>query len=184
MKEIFDIIRNSLTFVNIYYKNFTFQVDDSIDIKINKLIMLMIYTTGIFILIRSEYIAFPIALIIILLIFKMNYIKERFETVGKCRKPTINKPFMNVLFEADENEACDVSEKEILDKYNHNLNRNIKDLFNKKTGQLYYRTNNVTSIPNKYKDFLNFIGRTNDQLDNNCKYDGVNCLKYNDLRIR
>jgi ABC-type transport system involved in cytochrome c biogenesis ATPase subunit len=60
----------------------------------------------------------------------------------------------------------------------------MKDLFDKKTGQLYYKTNNVTSIPNKYKDFLNFIGSTNDLKDNNCKYDGVNCLKYNDLRIR
>jgi hypothetical protein len=89
---------------------------------------------------------------------------------------------MNPLFEVDNLEACDATEKEILAKYYHNLPRNMNDVFDKNTGQLYYKLNNVTSIPNKYGDFLKFIGSTKDQPDNNCKYDGVNCLKYDDLR--
>ena len=72
--------------------------------------------------------------------------------------------------------------KEILAKYYDNLPRNMKDIFDRKTGQLYYKLNNVTSIPNNYGDFLKFTGMTYDQPDNNCKYDGVNCLKYDDLR--
>lgn len=184
MKEIFDIIVNSLTFINTYYNNFIFNSIDDIDVKIDKSIMFLMYIFIIFIILRSAYSIIPVGIIVILLITKVNYKRDIFTTKEKCRRPTKDNPFMNILFEAEENEACDVDEKEILDKYNHNLNRNMKDLFDKRTGQLYYKTNNITSIPNKYKDFLNFIGSTNDQKDNNCKYDGVNCLKYNDLRIR
>ena len=180
MKEIFDIIK----FINIYYNNFIFNHIDDIDIKLNKVIMFLLYTLLLFLIIRSNYSIIPVGLIIMVLLIKINYNKDVFIKKNKCRKPTKDNPFMNVLFEAESNEACDVDEKEILDKYNDNLNRNINDLFDKNNGQLYYKMNNVTSIPNKYKDFLNFIGSTNDQKDNNCKYDGVNCLKYNDLRIR
>jgi hypothetical protein len=72
-----------------------------------------------------------------------------------------------------------IEAKEILSKYYDNLPRNMDDVFDRKTGQLYYKLNNVTTIPNKYDDFIKFIGSTKDQPDNNCKYDGVNCLKYN-----
>jgi hypothetical protein len=181
MKEIFDII----TFINTYYNNFIFTSNDDIDLKIDKSIMFLIYIFIIFIILRSAYNVIPVVLIVILLIIKINYKRDIFITKEKCRRPTKDNPFMNILFEAEKEEACaDVDEKEILEKYNDNLNKNMQDLFDKKTGQLYYKTNNVTSIPNKYKDFLNFIGKTNDLKDNNCKYDGVNCLKYNDLRIR
>jgi len=184
MKEIFDIIKESLIFFNTYYNNFIFTDNDDIQIKINKSLMFLIYTSFIFLLFRSNYTIIIFGLIILLYIIKITYKREYFTIKEKCRRPTINNPFMNVLFEAESNEACNVEEEEILDKYNDNLNKNMKDLFNKKTGQLYYKVNNVTSIPNKYKEFLNFIGETRDHSDNNCKYDGINCLLYNDLRVR
>ena len=43
MKEIFDIIVNSLTFINTYYNNFIFNNIDEIDVKIDKSIMFLIY---------------------------------------------------------------------------------------------------------------------------------------------
>jgi hypothetical protein len=171
-----------INFVNTYYNNFIYDSIDTMDEKINKSIMFLIYLLIIFIVLGSNLRTMPIALIILLIFVKYTYIKEEFDPEKKCRLPTIDNPFMNPLFEVDNLEACDASEKEILAKYNHNLPRNMNDVFNKNSGQLYYKLNNVTTIPNKYDDFINFIGSTKDQPDNNCKYDGVNCLKYNDLR--
>ena len=180
MNEIFNII----DYFNQYYNNFIYTATDTMDEKINKSIMFLIYGFIIFMIIGSELRAMPIALIMLLLFVKQTYIKEEFDPEKKCRKPTVDNPFMNPLFEVDNLEACDASEKEILKKYYNNLPRNMKDVFDRKTGQLYYKLNNVTSIPNKYGDFLKFTGMTYDQPDNNCKYDGVNCVKYDDLRYR
>ena len=181
MKEIFDIIN----FIKKYYNTFIFISDDPLEEKINKIIMFLIYVSIIFYFVSSN-ISLPISLLLILIVIKFNYTKEDFieDTEKKCRKPTINNPFMNPNLFYDGEEACDVGEDEILKKYNHNLKRNIKDVFDKNTGQIYFRTNNVTTIPNKYKEFLDFVGMTYDEKDNNCKYNGVNCMKYNDLRIR
>ena len=171
-----------INFVNTYYDNFIYTSTDTMDEKINKAIMFLIYLLIIFIVLGSNLRTMPIALIILLIFVKHTYIKEQFDPEKKCRVPTIDNPFMNPLYEVDNLEACNATEKEILAKYYHNLPRNMNDVFDKNTGQLYYKLNNVTSIPNNYKDFIKFIGSTKDQPDNNCKYDGVNCLKYNDLR--
>ena len=171
-----------INFVNKYYNNFIYESIDTMDEKINKSIMFLIYLLIIFIVLGSNLRTMPIALIILLIFIKHVYIKEEFDPEKKCRVPTIDNPFMNPLYEVDNLEACDATDKEILAKYYHNLPRNMNDVFDKNTGQLYYKLNNVTSIPNIYGDFIKFIGSTKDQPDNNCKYDGVNCLKYNDLR--
>jgi len=178
MREIYDIIN----FFGKYYNKFIMERSDSVDEKINKLIMFFTYLLLILMIIGSEYRNVSLGIIILLIIVKKLYIKEEFIQENKCRKPTIDNPFMNPLYENDNLEACKVNDKEIMDKYYNNLNRNINDVFEKKTGQLYYKTNNVTTIPNKYGDFLNFIKLSYDEPDNNCKYNGVNCLKYNDLR--
>jgi ABC-type bacteriocin/lantibiotic exporter with double-glycine peptidase domain len=179
MNQIFDIIN----FIKEYYYNFIFKIDDNIEEKFNKSTMFLIYLLIIFYVLKSQLTTIPISLIILIFIVRSLYNKEAFKQENKCRKPDINNPFMNPLYEVDGLEACEVSEKEVLDKYNHQLNRNIKDVFNKNTGQIYFKTNNITSIPNRYDKFLNFIGMTYDEEDNNCKYDGVNCQVYNDLKI-
>ena len=175
MKEIFDIIN----FFNIYYQNFIFSINDDIDIKLNKSIMFLIYTSILLIILRSEYISIPLALIVVIIIIKSLYIREQFSDNTKCRKSTVDNPFMNELFEVDGLEPCQVDDKEIMNNYYNNLNRNINDVFEKRTGQLYYRPK---SIPHKYENFLKFIGSTRDEPDNNCKYNGTNCLDYGDLR--
>jgi len=181
MKELFDIIN----FFKRYYLSFIFKGTDTVDEKINKTIMFMIYLSIMFYYISSKISTLPISILLLLILIKLNYKREDFNNDTKCRKPTIDNPFMNPVLWYDGLEACkDVDDKEIMNKYNHNLKRNIRDVFEKNNGQPYYKTNNVTTVPNKYKEFLDFVGMTYDEKDNNCKYDGVNCMKYNDLRIR
>ena len=181
MKEFFDIIE----FFNKYYNNFIFNISDDIDNKFNKIIMFCTYLILILWIVgRTEYYIFPFSIIIFIIFSRNFYNKEKFVVQDNCRKPTINNPFMNVLYENDNKEACDANQEEILEKHYDGVYRNPNDLFDTKIGQLYFRTNNVTTLPNKYKEFLNYIGSTYDQPKNNCKYDGVNCLEYNDIRIR
>jgi len=177
MKEIFDIIN----FFNIYYQDFIFTISDDIDVKFDKSIMFLIYIFILFLILRSEYVTMPIALITIILIIKNLYIKEQFSDDIKCRKSTVDNPYMNELFEFNGLDSCRVDDKEIMNNYYNNLNRNIKDVFEKRTGQLYYKSNPPS---NKYGEFLEFIGSTRDEPDNNCKYNGTNCMDYGDLRYR
>jgi len=180
MKELFDIIN----FFAKYYDKFIFTLDDAVEEKLNKSIMFCLYATILFMVLGLKTVVIPFTFIIVILLYKSLYIKEDFIVEKKCRKSTIDNPFMNPLYEADGLEACETDEKEIKKNYENNLFRGIKDVFDKRHGQLYYKTNNVTTIPNKYKEFLDFIKMTYDEPDNNCKYNGVNCLEYNDLRIR
>ena len=181
MRELFDFI----DFINIYYNNFIFTVSDDIEVKFSKTNMFCLYLIFIFWVIdRTNYIIFPSTIIILIYFIRTFYSKEKFVIEDTCRKPTIDNPFMNVLYENDNKEACDAEYSEVLKKHYDGLYRNPNDLFDTRVGQLSFRTNNVTTLPNKYKDFLNYVGSTYGQPDNNCKYDGVNCLEYQDIRIR
>jgi hypothetical protein len=181
MKEIFDFIN----FLNIYYNNFVFSISDDIREKFNKTIMFCLYLIIILWVIgRTQYYIFPFAIIIVILFVRNFYSKELFIKEDKCRPPTVDNPFMNVLYDHDGKEACDADEEEVLEKHYDGVFRNPNDLFDKRIGQLYFRTNNVTTLPNKYKEFLNYVGSTYDQPGNNCKYTGTNCLEYQDIRIR
>jgi len=180
MKELFNIIN----FFYKYYNKFIFNLDDSVEEKLNRSLMFLVYASILFMILGLSSVSITITLAVIILIFKSIYKKENFEIEKKCRKSTIDNPYMNPLYDVDNLEACPINDEEIKKNYNNHLFRNIKDIFDKRHGQLYYLTNNVTTFPNKYKEFLNFIGMTYDASDNNCKYDGVNCLQYNDLRNR
>jgi hypothetical protein len=181
MRELFDFI----DFINIYYNNFIFTVSDDIEVKFSKTNMFCLYLIFIFWVIdRTDYIIFLSTIIILIYFIRTFYSKEKFVIEDNCRKPTVDNPFMNVLYENDNKEACDAEYSEVLEKHYDGLYRNPNDLFDTRVGQLSFRTNNVTTLPNKYKDFLNYVGSTYGQPDNNCKYDGVNCLEYQDIRIR
>jgi hypothetical protein len=118
-----------INFVNKYYNNFIYESIDTMDEKINKSIMFLIYLLIIFIVLGSNLRTMPVALIILLIFIKHVYIKEEFDPEKKCRLPTIDNPFMNPLYEVDNLEACDATDKEILTKYYHNLPRNMNDVF-------------------------------------------------------
>jgi len=72
MNEIFDII----DFAKKYYNNFIFNNDDSIDVKLNKTIMFLIYTLIIFIIIGSKFGIVPLSLIGTIIFIKTFYKKE------------------------------------------------------------------------------------------------------------
>ena len=90
---------------------------------------------------------------------------------------------MNVLISDYDKErlpACDPEEKkdEMLDFYNENLYRNVEDLFERKNSERQFYTLPTTTIPNDQTAFAKWLYGT----PKTCKYDGINCLKYEDIR--
>ncbi len=107
--------------------------------------------------------------------------------------PTLNNPMMNVLLneyadDPNRNPAYPVNDlskegyyvkKDMENKLNFNLFRDVSDIYNKEHGQGRFYTMPSTTIPNdfqKYKDYMMDGGRKS------CKEDRFNCMKYNDLR--
>ncbi len=98
----------------------------------------------------------------------------------RCRLPTNNNPYMNVLVnDAEVNlPACDYDKNLVDDKYKFNLYQNSNDIFDKKNLERQFYTMPVTTIPNDTIEFGNWLYNTN----GNCKYDGTRCLQYEDER--
>jgi hypothetical protein len=184
MENYIEKFNDIINFLKKYYLHFIFKLSDPIDEKLDKIIMFIIYLTILLYFISSSFITLSLIILVFLIFIKLTYNKKEFFNSKNCRKPTINNPFMNPLLVQDGLEACDVNEDEKLSKYYHNLKRNVKDVFEKNTGQIHYQTNNITTVPNKYKDFLNFIGMTYNENNNNCKYDGLNCRIVQDFKYR
>lgn len=98
----------------------------------------------------------------------------------KCRKPTNNNPYMNILRnEEDINmPACEFNKKDVDKKYKFNLYQNSNDLFDVKHLERQFYTMPVTTIPNDIVTFGKWLYGT----EGNCKYDGTRCLVYEDER--
>ena len=106
---------------------------------------------------------------------------------NKCIMPTINNPFMNVLM-SDYNDnmerpvACDPKDskvkKQIEQKFHDNLQENDEIIFDQNSSINNYYTMPVTSIPNKQKEFAEWLYDTTD----NCKTKSEFCLKNSDIR--
>ena len=116
-------------------------------------------------------------------------------TDGKCTKPTIDNPFMNVTmkdymnFDKDGSvvnrpPACDPNDPEIkklLDEsFNNNLYRDVGDVFGKMNSQRNYFTMPSTTIPNKQDEFARWLYLS----PKTCKEDQDNCLRYEDIRSK
>ena len=99
---------------------------------------------------------------------------------NRCRLPTNNNPYMNVLnMDSDVKlPACRYDKKLVNDKYKFNLYQNSNDLFDKKNLERQFYTMPVTTIPNDTIEFGKWLYNTN----GNCKYDGKRCLQYEDER--
>jgi len=127
----------------------------------------------------------PIILIFVSLFAGVN-VKEvkkenkLFDPIKRCRLPTNNNPYMNILAnDAEVNlPACEYDKKLVDDKYKFNLYQNSNDIFDKKNLERQFYTMPVTTIPNDTIEFGNWLYNTN----GNCKYDGTRCLQYEDER--
>jgi len=106
-----------------------------------------------------------------------------------CQRPTRNNPFMNVLInEITENPnrppACYYADEDIREEtekyFNHNLYKNVEDIWDKRNGQRQYYTMPWTTIPNDRDTFMKWCWKTT----NVCKDGDLDyCLRYEDMRL-
>ena len=107
----------------------------------------------------------------------------------ECIAPKKNNPFMNVLIsdyiqDPERAPACDIRKESIKedaeDHFEHNLYRDVSDVWNRTSSQRQFYTMTNTTIPNKQKDFAEWLYKT----DRTCKEDPKMCsrLLAEDLR--
>ena len=154
--------------------------DMSREAKMNAITRFSIYASIVMYLYNRNVNSFFFALVTMSVIFLLNHSSktkgdietfdeqvERADGGGKCIKPTRENPFMNVLLTDYENnprrkEACKTyNNKEVNDamndEFNHNLYRDVSNIFNRNNSQRQFYTNPATSIPNKQGDFVNWL---------------------------
>ena len=150
---------------------------------LNSLTRFSFITFILFLIIKSKlfWYIIPLSIIFVSLIFgignnnvkKLNKINK-----NKCRLPTNNNPYMNVLqYDLFNLPACEYSE-EVDKKYKFNLYQNSNDLFDVKHLERQFYTMPITTVPNDVVSFGKWLYGTKE----NCKYNGTNCLVYEDER--
>ena len=101
-----------------------------------------------------------------------------------CQKPTYDNPFMNGL--AGDNPArapacTDNKSKEKAKEYlDHDLHKDVNDLWDKRNSQRQFYTNPNTQTPDNREEFMKFCWAT----PYVCRDGDQNhCLEYEDLRV-
>ena len=166
--------------------------------QLNALTRFSVYLFFIFILFADdiEWSLIPV-LILVVGVFLSRVDKfESFYNIGKkkvkeinnkCTKPNKNNPFMNITLadyidNPDKPEACDVTrddiQNEITDNFRNNLYKNTDDIFGVKSSERQFYTTPVTTIPNKQREFAEWLYGNND----NCKTNSDKCLKYSNVK--
>nr|QBK88385.1 MAG: uncharacterized protein LCMiAC01_00490 [Mimivirus LCMiAC01] len=105
-----------------------------------------------------------------------------------CRLPTKDNPFMNpdlTEFNAgDIPVACNANDEDINEQtkvfYNHDLFRDIDELWEKKNSQRQFYTVPNTTVPNNQVEFAKFLYSTGPT----CFESQGACLRYEDLRFK
>lgn len=98
-----------------------------------------------------------------------------------CIRPTTNNPFGNVLLtditdNPGRSAACPYNdiEKEVKEKFNERLYRNVNDVYEKANSQRQFYTMPVTSIPNDVETYREFVFG----IKKNCKTNPKDCTGY------
>jgi hypothetical protein len=105
-----------------------------------------------------------------------------------CRKPSKDNPFMNPditeFNDGDPPGACNLDDEDIKDdmrvNFNHDLFRDVDELWEKKNSQRQFYTMPNTSVPNNQTEFANWLYK----IPQICKSDNSGCLRYEDLRFK
>lgn len=99
----------------------------------------------------------------------------------ECQDPTSNNPFSNVLMSdytenPDRAPACssELKSKEIKDKFNDGLFRDINDIYERENSQRQFYTTANTMIPNDQVNFAKWLYKK----DNTCKSDPSTCTGF------
>jgi hypothetical protein len=100
----------------------------------------------------------------------------------ECTSPKKDNPFMNVLMsdytqEPERAPACDITKNSIKedaeDHFEYNLYRDVSDVWNRTASQRQFYTMPNTTIPNKQKEFAEWLYKTN----STCKENPKNCAR-------
>jgi hypothetical protein len=111
---------------------------------------------------------------------KLNYEADKKYKKSKCRKPTADNPYMNIVF-SDYLDAANVPEPCNSDQtkddaqylYNSTVYRNIEDVYERQNSQRLFYTLPITTIPNKQGEFADWLYKTGPQCKENtskCTY--------------
>lgn len=117
-------------------------------------------------------------------LYKLNEIND-FEK-STCRRPTINNPLMNTppiaMGTEDPPAACNVDDEDIKESikvnFNHQLFRDVDELWERENSQRQFYTLPNVSVPNQQKEFAMWLYNTGDF---NCKGDNEQCLRWDPL---
>lgn len=109
----------------------------------------------------------------------LNEHNKRILEKKNCTEPTNNNPFMNfniITDKKDRTEACSSWDnkkvrKNITEKFNHNLYRDVSDLYGKNNSQRQYYTMPSTTLPNNQTEFAKWCYNTGPT----CKEDTIKC---------
>lgn len=105
-----------------------------------------------------------------------------------CQKPTKENPFMNRTIidynNDDQPTACNADDDEIKDEmevnFNHDLFRDVDELWERENSQRQFYTMPNTAVPNNQVEFakwLYYIPKT-------CKEDNEKCLRYENIKFK
>lgn len=105
-----------------------------------------------------------------------------------CRKPSVDNPYMNPRITDyntfDPPAACNAYDDDIKDdttvNFNHNLFRDVDELWERHNSQRQFYTIPNTAIPNNQTEFANWLYKVPNAT---CKENGEKCLRYEDLRF-
>ena len=111
----------------------------------------------------------------------------RLYEMEKCRRPTVDNPFMNTSVDDYNKEdvpvACNSDEdeikKDIALKFNQDMYRDIDDVFDKKNSQRQFYTI-AHNVPNDQEAFARWCYK----FPATCKTNQERCLRYEDLRTK
>lgn len=174
--------------------------------KINRLVRLSIYIGIILTLYFHNYLYLYIPILTIILTttlywFKDNKKKDEKKVENKnsidivesetketfenniCSKPSLSNPFMNPMPFDDRkrSKACvENNENDIEKLYNHNLFKNVGDIYHNSNGQRQFYTVPSTTYPNNQGDFGKWLYGT----PSTCKEgNGDQCVANNQTRL-
>ena len=154
--------------------------------KLNAIVRFSIYLSIILFLLKDNYLVFYIPIFISVFTYylknnkvetdtesfnnnlKEKNIKHEANTTNKysrCQRPSYNNPFMNILqtdykYRPERPPACRLNQqinKEIEDKFDVNLYKDISDIYGKKNSQRQYYTTPSTTIPNDQESFSRWL---------------------------
>lgn len=104
------------------------------------------------------------------------------------KRPSINNPFMNpditTFNNGDPPVAANSNDDEIKEEmninFNHDLFRDVDEVFEKKNSQRQFYTIPNTMVPNNQTEFAKWLYL----VPSTCKEDTTNCLRYVDLKYQ